>query len=85
VCKSAEAVAVTQLIARLHGRKPLPLTSSIFGAETERLLHYADVSLGTDGKEKFVSSGPHEEPQTLVVIEPEDVWIGKGAIRACRS
>jgi hypothetical protein len=47
----------TTLIARLHGRKSLTLTSSIFGAETERLLHYADVSLGTDGKEKFVSSG----------------------------
>jgi hypothetical protein len=55
----------TTLIARLHGRKALILTSSIVGAETERLLHYADVSLGTDGKEKLVSSAPTKSRKVL--------------------
>ena len=45
----------TDLIARLHGRKSSPLAQPTWNGNTERLLHYADVLLGTDRKEKFVS------------------------------
>lgn len=30
-------------------------------AESQRILHYADVMLGTDKKEKFVSTKPTKE------------------------
>jgi hypothetical protein len=46
------------LIARLHGRRSALSLSQTFDAESQRLLHYADVLLGTDKKEKFVSSKP---------------------------
>jgi hypothetical protein len=46
------------LIARLHGRRSPLALSQTFDAESQRLLHYADVLLGTDKKEKFVSTKP---------------------------
>ena len=50
------------LISRLHGRKSSPLATNVtIDAESQRLLHYADVMLGTDKKEKFVSSKPTKE------------------------
>lgn len=52
----------TALISRLHGRKSSPLASPLtIDSESQRLLHYADVMLGTDKKEKFVSSKPTKE------------------------
>jgi hypothetical protein len=42
----------TALIARLHGRKS-PLSIPTLTAEAQRLLHYADVVLGTEKKERF--------------------------------
>jgi hypothetical protein len=52
----------TALISRLHGRKSSPLSMRLtVDAESERLLHYADVLLGTDKKEKFVSAKPTKE------------------------
>jgi len=53
------------LISRLHGRKsPLAVAESQ-NAETTRLLHYADVILGTEQKEKFVSSKPTKDRELL--------------------
>jgi hypothetical protein len=43
------------LIARLYGRKSSPLAAPI-SSEAARLLHYADVVLGTDKKERFSPS-----------------------------
>ena len=50
----------TALISRLHGVKSSPLRTEMSG-EAQRLLHYADVLLGTDKKEKFVSAKPQKE------------------------
>jgi hypothetical protein len=46
------------LMAKLHGRRSALALSQTFDTESQRLLHYADVLLGTDKKEKFVSSKP---------------------------
>jgi hypothetical protein len=52
----------TALISRLHGRKSSPLGTNLpLDAESQRLLHYADVMLGTEKKEKFVSTKPTKE------------------------
>jgi hypothetical protein len=53
----------TALISRLHGRRSSPLATNnlTIDAESQRLLHYADVLLGTDKKEKFVSAKPTKE------------------------
>jgi hypothetical protein len=52
----------TALISRLHGRRSSSLAASLpIDAESQRLLHYADVILGTDKKEKFVSTKPTKE------------------------
>lgn len=52
----------TALISRLHGRKSSPLSANLtIDAESQRILHYADVMLGTDKKEKFVSTKPTKE------------------------
>jgi hypothetical protein len=51
----------TALIARLHGQKSSPLRAPAVNGDAERLLHYADVLLGTDKKEKFVSAKPKKE------------------------
>ena len=52
----------TALISRLHGRRSSPLAVNLtIDAESQRLLHYADVLLGTEKKEKFVSSKPTKE------------------------
>ena len=52
----------TALISRLHGRKSSPLAANpTIDAETQRLLHYADVMLGTGKKEKFLSAKPTKE------------------------
>ena len=61
--EAAEGLWVdTALIARLHGRKSSPLSAKLtVDAESERLLHYADVLLGIDKKEKFVSTKPTKE------------------------
>ena len=54
------------LISRLHGRKSSPLAvAESYSAESTRLLHYADVILGTDKKEKFVSSKPTKHRKKL--------------------
>lgn len=53
----------TALIARLHGRKSSPLSVPTLDAESTRLLHYADVALGTEKKEKFVSAAPTKTRQ----------------------
>ena len=53
------------LISRLHGRKsPLAVAES-HNAEATRLLHYADVILGTEQKEKFVSAKPTKDRKLL--------------------
>ena len=50
------------LISRLHGRKSSPLATNLtIDAESQRILHYADVMLGTDKREKFVSTKPKKE------------------------
>jgi hypothetical protein len=47
------------LLSRLHGRKSSPLAlPPAMGAEAQRLLHYADVALGIEKKETFVSAKP---------------------------
>jgi hypothetical protein len=46
------------LMARLHGRRSALAVSQTFDAESQRLLHYADVLLGTDKKDKFVATKP---------------------------
>jgi len=52
----------TALIARLHGRRSSPLGNALsVNSESQRLLHYADVMLGTDKKEKFVSAKPTKQ------------------------
>jgi hypothetical protein len=51
----------TALIARLHGQKSSPLRTPAVNGDSQRLLHYADVLLGTDKKEKFVSAKPTKE------------------------
>ena len=51
----------TALIARLHGQKSSPLGTPTLNGDAQRLLHYADVLLGTDKKEKFVSVKPKKE------------------------
>jgi hypothetical protein len=52
----------TALISRLHGRRSSPLAVNLtVDAESQRILHYADVMLGTDKKEKFVSTKPTKE------------------------
>ena len=50
-----------ELIARLHGQRSSSLGKPAYNGDTERLLHYADVLLGTDKKEKFVSAKPTKE------------------------
>jgi len=56
----------TALISRLHGRKSSPPTiAETHSAETTRLLHYADVVLGTGKKEKFVSTKPTKDRRKL--------------------
>jgi hypothetical protein len=50
----------TALISRLFGRRS-PLSELTVDAESERLLHYADVMLGTDKKEAFISSKPTKD------------------------
>ena len=61
--EAAEGLWVdTALISRLHGRRSSSLAASLpIDAESQRLLHYADVILGTDKKEKFVSTKPTKE------------------------
>ena len=61
--EAAEGLWVdTALISRLHGRRSSPLAASVtIDAESQRLLHYADVMLGTEKKEKFVSTKPTKE------------------------
>lgn len=54
----------TALISRLFGRRS-PLSELTVDAESERLLHYADVMLGTDKKEAFVSSKPTKDRKKL--------------------
>jgi hypothetical protein len=53
------------LIARLHGRHSPTMTKIPIDSESERLLHYADVALGTDKKERFVSSRPTKNRSKL--------------------
>jgi hypothetical protein len=53
------------LIARLHGRQSATMNKLPIDSECERLLHYADVALGTDKKEKFVSSRPTKHRRYL--------------------
>jgi hypothetical protein len=54
----------TAVLSRLYGRKS-PLATPTRDAETHRLLHYADVVLGTEKKEKFVSSKPTKDRMKL--------------------
>ena len=49
------------LISRLHGRRSPLAAAQTIDAESQRLLHYADVILGTDKKEKFVSAKPTKD------------------------
>lgn len=51
----------TALIARLHGQKSSPLRTHAVNGDGETSLHYADVLLGIDKKEKFVSAKPTKE------------------------
>jgi hypothetical protein len=52
----------TALISRLHGRRSSPLAANLtIDGESRRLLHYADVMLGNQQKEKFVSTKPTKE------------------------
>jgi hypothetical protein len=53
------------LIARLHGRHSPTLATPTPSAESERLLHYADVVLGTEKKDKFVASRPQKNRTKL--------------------
>jgi|tagenome__1003787_1003787.scaffolds.fasta_scaffold20809328_2 hypothetical protein len=46
------------LMAKLYGRRSALAPSQTFDAESHRLLHYADVLLGTDKKDKFVATKP---------------------------
>jgi hypothetical protein len=48
----------TSLLSKLYGRRSSPLAAAGMDADSQRLLHYADVVLGTDKKEKFVSVLP---------------------------
>ena len=53
------------LISRLHGRRsPLAVAES-HNAEATRLLHYADVILGTEQREKFISAKPTKDRKLL--------------------
>ena len=52
------------MLERLHGRRS-PLALPFLDADSNRLLHYADVVLGTDKKEKFVSSKPTKDRKKL--------------------
>jgi hypothetical protein len=51
----------TALISRLHGRRSSPLAANLTIDGDRRLLHYADVILGNQQKEKFVSTKPTKE------------------------
>jgi hypothetical protein len=53
------------LIARLHGRHTPTMTKLPLNSESERLLHYADVSLGTKKKEEFISARPTKHRRYL--------------------
>ena len=53
------------LISRLHGRKSPLAAAESHNAESTRLLHYADVILGTEQKEKFISSKPTKDRKLL--------------------
>src|SRR5438445_7181957 len=53
------------LLARLYGRRSPTLSTPTLSTESERLLHYADVVLGTDKKDKFVSSRPVKDRNKL--------------------
>jgi hypothetical protein len=44
----------TALLNKLHGRRS-SLAAPAFSGEAQRLLHYADVVLGTEKKERFRS------------------------------
>ena len=49
----------TALLARLYGRRS-PLSAPVLTTEAQRLLHYADVVLGTDKKERFEPAKVHK-------------------------
>ena len=53
------------LISRLHGRKSPLAAAESHNAEATRLLHYADVILGTEQREKFVSAKPTKDRKLL--------------------
>jgi hypothetical protein len=54
------------LLSRLYGRRsPFGMAAPTMHAESQRLLHYADVILGTDKKEKFVSAKPTKDRSKL--------------------
>lgn len=50
----------TTLLSRLHGRIS-GCDNPALDTESQRLLHYADVVLGTEKKEKFVSTKPTKD------------------------
>jgi len=53
-------------IAKLHGKQSSSLADTrTLSAESQRLLHYADVVLGTDKKEKFIASKPTKDRNKL--------------------
>lgn len=52
------------LILRLHGRRS-SLSAPIIDGESQRLLHYADVMLGTEKKERFVAAKPTKNRKKL--------------------
>jgi hypothetical protein len=49
----------TILLSRLYGRRSI-LALPVLDGNSNRLLHYADVVLGTDKKARFVSSKPRK-------------------------
>jgi hypothetical protein len=54
------------LIAKLHGKQSSSLADTrTLSAESQRLLHYADVVLGTDKKERFIASKPTKDRTKL--------------------
>jgi hypothetical protein len=47
------------LLSRLYGRRSI-VALPVLDGNSNRLLHYADVVLGTDKKARFVSSKPRK-------------------------
>jgi hypothetical protein len=51
------------LAAKLRGGRGLGLADQEFNGETQRLLHYADIALGTKEPDSFHHKTPSHDPQ----------------------